>query len=152
MEREMENERRENEREKSSVTVLLPPLLSQTNPAHEEWETGRIMKKVGRRRNGGCWYQDLNSRERWLRMKIRKRLPPFDTNRSTMLSSSPYISPSFILYSLAPSFVNSVFAFILIGHCVRFTTQQNGSSRRFALFFCGTPLRKFLRGAFFVAS
>lgn len=75
-----------------------------TNPAHEEWETGRIMKKVGRRRNGGCQYQDLNSRERWLRIEIRKRLPPL-RYESLYHAFLPRIFPLplFYILSLSPS-------------------------------------------------
>lgn len=150
-------------------TALLPPfsllLVRETNPTSdggeehqgEDHEGGGTREMVGARYQTWIWEDAVeNGNKKATSLQYQPfyhcfpslcipfffhfiSLPPPPLSRC--LSLSPLYFP---FCPLSFSFVSSVFAFILVGHCVHFTTQQNGSSLRFALF-CGTPRREFSR-------
>lgn len=137
------------------LTILKSrPLLLQTNPAYKEWEARRIMKKVGRAK----WWalvSDLNSNAAENGNKKATSLRYQPLYHAFLPYILPFLlchSPFFLSPSLSPllpsSFVNSVLAiYSLVGHCVRFTTQRNGSSLSlFALFLRHSAMGIFTTG------
>lgn len=120
------------------------PHFYEANPAKKSRR-----EKVGRAKWRYYWT--------WIRMLLRMGIESNFPSIPTALPRFPSLYTSLLLYNslsfspslplfLPSSFVNSVFAiYSLVGHCVRFTTQQNGSPLSLFALFYETPQTKFSR-------